>query len=370
MVQRNYTVGSPSGSYYEQKSQSGDDTPYALRVMGIFPVNKYTLTSAGFIRPSVPIYFSNGRLAGSASVSSYNVVVWSSVSWPNESDIINKLGDKWRNTDLNIGMYLSPEGRQSASLLGDTMKRLANSAIHLKRGDFGGFVRNLDHLPSAARKQSARKFNQGDISGAFLSAHLGWEPLIKDSYELANIEAPSETSHLITASKQGSRTFYVSGNTYTAQRLINRSSFKSFVKLGLEISRPPTFSERFGLGNPFGVFYENIPLSFVADYFLPIGSTIAAMNTISQLYGSMGYRKQLQARKTYLELPPGKLNENGTRKSLLPMTLRDYDVTFQRTKFTANFSAPLRSAKVSMPSSLTRLATLSALVHQSIINLR
>lgn len=371
MVQRYSEVGNAAGTYFERKSQSGADTPKALRSRGLWPINPYTMQNEAMTCNKVKLYNRWGGEIGETTSQNYTVVVVGTQQWPNESDVIAKLAEKWRGTDLSLGMYLSPEGRESVQMMYDSMLRLANGARSLKRGDFGGFVRNLNELPRHAKAVSARKFNQGDISGAFLSAHLGWEPLIKDIYEASNLKAPVDDVFEIKASKKGPPIpRWMSGagdNPYPARSL--DSSSNAFVKLQCRVTRPPTFTERFGMGNPFLIAWELVPLSFVADYFLPIGSTIDALGFISSVYGSKGYRKQYRDLKWTLRLKAGQLDWGGYGFSKEAMYRRQMIREFTRSQWSANFSAPLRSAEIKVPSSLMKLGTLSALTHQRLLSL-
>ena len=93
--------------------------------------------------------------------------------------------------------------------------------------------------------------------------------------------------------------------TFTDPALKTRLTSDVFVKLALDVTRPPTFAQRFGLDNPFRIAWELVPLSFVADYFLPIGSVVSAMGTVSALYGQRGFRKQLIKVVREESYPPG-----------------------------------------------------------------
>lgn len=371
MVKRVHVVGDASSLYWERSSQDGDDTPPAYRRPGLWPVNRYALERESMLRNQFDIYNRFGsKIGGPWYMDDFYYASLGQPIWPSEVSVLDKLGEKWRNTDLNIGMYLSPEGRESVSMMVTGLKKFTNAAIALRRGNFGEFSRNLNELPRASRKMSARKFNQGDISGAFLAAHLGWEPLIKDVYTASQgIEDISEKTYRISARKAGN--FKISGTPPVGVE--NQLSHDVYVRLTLDVKRPPTFAQRFGMENPFLIAWELVPLSFVADYFLPIGNVINAMGTISGLWASKGFRNEKASYHLRTQAPPGALVfdiGNG-----YPYSNREWayslrsGVTFNRTTYTPSFQDPFRNLRVTLPSSVMKLGTLSALAHQSVLAL-
>lgn len=373
MTNKFYTIGDPNGSYYEERSQVGVDTPKHLRKTGLWPVNPYVGLKASRTRTRSKMRDANGNVHGSGPwrVDDFIQISNGQPQYPAHADLLIKLREKWSDTDLNIGMYLSPEGRESAQMMGNSLLRIANSARSLKRGDFGGFVRNLNELPRSARKASARKFNQGDISGAFLSAHLGWEPLIKDTYEAASLVRLEEENVRISARKLGSLSSSAigignyPGSTFTSDRKVQ-------LQLTLNMTRKPTFSQRFGLDNPFLIAWELVPLSFVADYFLPIGRVIAGMGAVSVLYGSKGWAKAYYHNRAVVSMPTGtKLMTlwGVPYYSVNEMRFIDNVSRFERSLYTPQFSDPLRGLRVTLPDGIWKLSTLASLAHQRILSL-
>nr|APG77172.1 hypothetical protein [Shahe levi-like virus 3] len=373
MTNKFYQVGDANGSYYEERSQIGTDTPKHLRKKGLWPVNPYVGTRAYRLRTYSKIQdpWGNTHSSGPWRVDDFVQLSNGQPQYPAFADLLIKLREKWSDTDLNLGMYLSPEGRDSLQMMGNSMLRLANSARSLKRGDFGGFVRNLNDLPRSDRKVSARKFNQGDISGAFLAAHLGWEPLIKDTYEASQLVNLEEESVRVSARKLGSLGSTAIGiDNYPGATLTTDNKVQ--LQLTLNMTRKPTFSQRFGLDNPFLIAWELVPLSFVADYFLPIGRVIAGMGAVSALYGSRGWQKAYSRRLGTITMPKGTavMNLWGVPYALKnDIKFVDSFSRFERSVYSPSFSDPLRGLKVTLPDGVWKLSTLAALTHQRIISL-
>lgn len=373
MVVRNTSIGSPNGPYWERKSQNGSDTPFHLRKSGLWPVNPYVMEQESQIQNDTLVVDINGNpLNGTRyGTKSFVQLANGQPQYPAYADVLVKLREKWSGTDLNLGMYFSPEGRESVQMMTTLMLKMANGARSLKSGDFGGFIRNLNELPRSARKASARAFNQGDLSGSFLAAHLGWEPIIKDIYEASGLVDPKEVSHRISARKLGSLESYASniasypGTTFTSDKKVQ-------LQLTLDMTRRPTFSQRFGLDNPFLIAWELVPLSFVADYFLPIGRVIAGMGAVSALYGAKGWSKTYMHNRAKISMPKGTKafvawwNQYYLRDDI---HLVYNNRKFSRAVYTPSFSDPLKNLRVTLPGSVMKLSTMGALLHQRLLSL-
>lgn len=207
MTTRYHAVGDPAGPYYEMRSQNGGNTPYEMRRRGEWLNNSYAMERMSIINPRVSSKFEtkDGRSRTSSPLGNACVGSWGtrSSSWSSPQSmslLISKLASKWRDGPISIGMYLSPEGKESVMMVGSALEKLTKSAIALKKGNFGGFLKELRPIPTQSKKQSYKKFTQGDLSGSFLAAHLGWEPLIKDAYSAATFEPNSLRSESISKS--------------------------------------------------------------------------------------------------------------------------------------------------------------------------
>lgn len=371
-----YTIGgfgASANTYGERLTRDRRFTPAAMRRIGIWAELPYTRSTESFINPRVrSVKVSNGLSPVNTFAATHGPLLslYNASSPPNEADVISKLAERWRGTDLNIGLYLSPEGRESASMVVDGLKRLTNAALHLKRGDFGGFVRNLNHLPRRDRRRSARKFNQGDLSGSFLAAHLGWEPIIKDVYSASQGILPKDRPHRISATKAGVPSYYYLTNPKNATNFIHKE--KLTVKIMGDITNAPSLTQALGMDNPFLIAWELVPLSFVADYFLPIGSIIDSMGFISAARFSKLVKKTYHDRWGRFTLPAGFVWNNGGTlyKTTNSVTVYRHRRDYSREPYSLDFSSPLQSMKLTLPTSLTRIATMSALLHQRLLALR
>lgn len=377
-------VGNPGtlSSYYESQTRDKFSTPKPLRDRGILLDLPYSKSQTAIKQTITKVlraglYPAMGWDNQSCRNMGIGVQRLDTPSFPNEADVISKLASKWKNTDLNIGMYLSPEGRESVEMMASSMLKIANSARDLKRGNFGAAVRHLNHMPRSHVKKAHRRFEQGDISGSFLAMHLGWSPLISDVFEASDMEPPVETGIQIKATKLGAKPRYSLAWPASAGRAkpvtYNGVDIRRTTYIG-NVRRPPTFSERFGLGNPFSVAWELVPLSFVADYFVPIGSTIDSMYFISQCRFDGLWRKQYSESKTIVGVPVGGMLVwdmwGQACWNTTEMNLYHHERSFTRKPHVMSFADPLRTINVKLPTSLMRLGTIAALTHQRLLHLK
>lgn len=378
MTIKRHEVGTMGGSYYELLDQNGTNTPLAMRLAGRFTNNPYSVVRTSQINPTVESIFYDDKGNGYAVPPNLRSLRnWFSISAsfgtaPARTELISKLAGAWRDSDVNVGMYLSPEGRESVVMVGDSLERLLHGARALKRGNFGGFLKEIRPLPPSSKRDSYKRFTQGDLSGSFLAAHLGWSPLIADAYNASDIFKDSEyRSNTISAKKgyTGARCNKVSGPPEIILKNLGCFGVSSLVA---KYKREPTASERLGMGNPFQIGWELVPLSFVADYFLPIGATIDSLSFVGSRVTSDVLRKEYTSVIFEVEVPKGALkisNSGRLYKSRQAYTYRLSDRKFSRIIEPLSFGECL-NWNLKLPTSVMKLATLGSLLHQSILDLK
>lgn len=252
-------------------------------------------------------------------------------------------------------------------MMGDMALRVANSARALRRGNIDGFFRNLRSLPRRDRAECVRRYERGDLSGAFLSAHLGWEPVIKDFYAASAIATPRWKSEQVKAKAGWPDTRVWTNN----QKVKFKGEHFGVDTLKARVTKPPTFSQRFGLANPALVAWNLVPLSFVADYFLPIGDTLDAFEFVSNNSVERVTYNSYRELWYEVEIPPRALSvvSNGvTYYNRSSYTYRFSEVNSTRSPHVLTLRDCLRW-NLTIPSSVMRLGTLAALAHQSLIRL-
>lgn len=199
-----------------------------------------------------------------------------------DTTLVNKLLAEWRSTEFNLGVFLA-EGKESAKMVTARLLGLVSAWRALRRLDLGGCLRHLTGQPTRVhRRRASQRLGAGDVSGAFLELNLGWRPMIQDVYEASN---------LLRFGFQPERNLInvVAGWSIPATSTLSSIYVKYFNWRGGQrwIAKmqhtTPSFPERLGLTNPAQVAWELVPLSFVVDWFIPIGDTLEAIHGIRVL---------------------------------------------------------------------------------------
>lgn len=285
-------------------------------------------------------------------------------SYPSTVSTLSKLVDKWKNSDVNIGVSLG-EGKESLSMIASSLVGIAQSARSIKRGDLGGAIRHLQHpVPRRARRKAAKRLSQGDVSGSWLALNLGWAPMISDIYAMSEyLKDQGGYAKVSSGWDKGVAT------ALTAGKFTKRECKQRYV---CKVRTPPSEYDRLGLTNPAVIAWELVPLSFVADYFLPIGDFVNALTALRIDAPSFLLEKRLEVRVTHPGPVKGK--QFGSCPGNIAIATQPGQIysfrMYSRTKTTVVQQLVAASISVDVPSSLKRLSNLAALAHQSILNLR
>lgn len=228
--------------------------------------------------------------------------------------LVNKLGDQLsgsKDSDFNMAVVLG-EHRQTLRLLGDSAIRIAKSLHHLRRGDIAGSARSL--LEGSSRRpikrhdwrtlgvdaQTALKPTAETVSSLWLELQYGWKPLIEDAKGACEMVAhllssPAQRTYRAAVYREERRTTSLNlgfGKTITGDSL-------KYHRRGIiaKIREAPSVYAQLGLLDPELVIWELMPWSFVADWFIPIGSWMQARALSGRLKGTfvtsdkqVGYR--------------------------------------------------------------------------------
>lgn len=290
-------------------------------------------------------------------------------------DLYSRLVQKARNSDFSLPVTLI-EGRKTVNMVASRARSLANCIFNLRRGNLVGALRALSIEPSIPQ---VRRFNRSygvtphrTAANTWLEVQYGWKPMLNDVKNAAEALAEAnlrngeqETFSTRSSIKVERRIF----ESYTAQA---GQGFQNDILTTVNMSRRGVWRFKrkaadlpglFGLVNPFEVVWEIIPFSFVADWFLPIGNYLSALDApmrFDHVGGSTGYRESLTSQNT----PVIGTYLDGT--ILRPSSGGNYTVqrvTVSRTKLT---SAPMPSvldmtfeAKVNATRAVSAIALLS-----------
>lgn len=218
----------------------------------------------------------------------------STASWTSSDQyrLIANLREKVVGTSFNAAVMLG-ESSKTLNMIGDTAIKLAKSLIRLRKGDFAGAIAATADPRSRrySKKYSNRVGATGvGVSNKYLEVTYGWTPLLMDIKNGA--ESLSHKFNVPFKQRYRSRLF--SSNS-------TRDGWNSFLSGGnlfktpghstwsrqviAEISDDPSFIGTVKLLDPLEFVWELIPLSFVADWILPVGSYLEARSASQLLTG-------------------------------------------------------------------------------------
>lgn len=294
------TSGSPNmasppnpGTTYQHRVWSGGDGKYesydyALRAKW----NSYSVVRRSARTDGLIVYRCPGTEFYPSHTLSYALEntgfsgIWSAMAtyFPKISDSQNinrlsKLLGKIRGHEFNLAVSAS-QAHQFTGMVVGNLSKLGRSIMALKRGDFATAARQLGATPRPTRLKA------NDIGGRWLELQYGWLPTISDTYEAAKAfeaisSGPKRTRFSAEEKEEGNLTFtnlgaasdaYVSNIKYG-----RRYTFEMYEELG--------FERQLGLLDPLSVLWENVPYSFVVDWFIPIGDYLSVLNQIPSLNG-------------------------------------------------------------------------------------
>lgn len=192
-----------------------------------------------------------------------------------------------RDHDFNLGTFLG-EGRESIKMIADTAYKLASAARSLRKGNVAAAAKHLG-VPLKKGSSGRRSLSLGDseqaLSNAWLELQYGWKPLLKDTQSAAEAMAnllnkPMKRRFSSSGSARNSGTTLGGGLFLTKSESVTRKRYT----VVLREDYSPIAS--LGLLDPEVVTWELVPFSFVADWFLPIGTFLETRAHIGRFQGT------------------------------------------------------------------------------------
>lgn len=252
-------------------------------------------------------------------------------------------------------------------MVAEKLLGLTQAARALRRGNLGGAVQHFTHpVPRKHRKRAAKRLSQGDVSGSWLALNLGWSPMIQDIY--AGLEyAGTEGGYGIIRTPWVKGVITCNSAGGNASLIKKRLDYRS--RLVCEVRTPPVWYDRLGLTNPALVAWELVPFSFVVDYFLPIGDSIEALTAFRIDKGRIMRQDRMKVTARNPSLPKGSMISPGMWAFDAKVETRHSYRYYKRTLTSVLDQMSFKRASVSIPSSLKRIANMSALLHQQLLGM-
>lgn len=193
---------------------------------------------------------------------------------------LNGLASDIKGFDFNA-LVAYGERAQTIDLVLSSVKSLVSCVKHAKRGDITGALRAVGYSGIIPKKH---RFNHEDVASRFLEIQYGWKPLLADVY------GSMDAYHKLT---QGPRIKTFKSNSASNQVVAlshpkgnTQQALNSRVVYYAKLSEPPSTARQLGLLNPVNLAWELLPFSFVADWFIPVGSYLDSTGFFLGLEGS------------------------------------------------------------------------------------
>lgn len=273
----------------------------------------------------------------------------------NTSAAVVACRNKFKRYDLDLGVAYG-ERKATSRALGDTAKRLALSAMELKRGHYRNAARYLGILHDVKKPRGSNWTNH------WLQYQYGWKPLLSDVYGAVD-----------ALSKREQRDWRVTAKAYRQNEDVFQKNVSNwagsaarhqgvFVRIDALPSNDLTMSlSSLGVLNPLNVAWELVPYSFVVDWFLPIGKWLDSLDAL------LGYTNIYQSVTTYTKTVYNGRGKNWTEGGVWKHTV-DWDEwgEFLAITRTASAGAPLPAfPRIKDPRSLTHMANGLSLLAQA-----
>lgn len=224
----------------------------------------------------------------------------SDLNWSSDDDyrMLAKLQERLVGSTWNAGVTVG-EAKEAIGLIGSVASRMYKTFRCLKRGDIAGAVYEVKNETA----RSGLNLKASDPGSAYLTYIWGVKPLLKDVYDAAQFlgytsSAPRRTTvrnirhaggvpyRFITKQVWG---FTPSSNVCVDLLIYESKRIKCVVSevdiLGMA-----------GLKDPASVAWEMLPWSQIADWFLPIGTYLSAMNFLRNVQGEFVTSYRVESR--------------------------------------------------------------------------
>lgn len=179
-----------------------------------------------------------------------------------------------KNVKANYALIVA-EGNKSINMIANAARRLSIAMLSLKRGKFRTAAEQLGVT-------SRGSYTKG-LANSWLELQYGWKPLLSDIYQGYQDFHHGFEPHLsgkgvaLIKPEVSFKSFNIATQTTTTISGKRVSGWK--VRLDFTADNEAlAFSRQLGLTNPLSIAWELIPFSFVADWFIPVGDLIDALD--------------------------------------------------------------------------------------------
>jgi len=274
-MNRTQVIGTLSNSpYYYALNQTGGDGKFEILPSGIrVKWNNYHKTVyEEFLTPTTGFGFWS-MYGDGVPLNAYS----SSRGVALDSKLVSRIKDH----DFNLAVAVG-EGSQTVKLVTSTLSTFYRAMRDLKRGNNVSAIRrfawNSGH-------RAPTKLTGRTIAQRWLELQYGWKPLLSDCYESARAfeklsNQPRTMTLRVSNFTEAQKNISQAPSNY--ELMLKYHASKSII---YEMSENISVQRSLGLSDPLSLVWELLPFSFVADWFIPIGTYLENLNTIPNLKG-------------------------------------------------------------------------------------
>jgi hypothetical protein len=191
--------------------------------------------------------------------------------------------------NAQVGLIVG-EAKDSLGLITKRARQLLSFWTKARKGNFAGALTELGiRDPEKFRRKYPKQSRQGrdalvDVSSFALEMKFGWEPLLSDIYQAVGTLEKQYPPEKIKAGASGSTSVH---DTYSGPPTwfddLGNSSISYQLYCKVLVNNPNEYlAKSLGLVNPVSIAWQLYPMSFVVDWFLPIGRFL---DSFTDLYG-------------------------------------------------------------------------------------
>lgn len=218
--------------------------------------------------------------------------------WTADDDtkLVDKIHDRIAGNNFHAGVALA-EVDKTFSMIGDHARRISRSLKLISSGNVLGAINSLRSYSPSSRKaidnlRSSKK-QARSASGSYLEYTYGVQPLLQDVSEGAaflGFQAGNPATSAVSASRsaQGQDYFLIRHPWYS----LGSNGSYVYVTYKLRISKrikcrlfEVDTVKLLGLTDISSIAWERLPYSFVADWFVPIGTFLRQLNLARSIQG-------------------------------------------------------------------------------------
>lgn len=258
--------------------------------------------------------------------------------------LVNKLREKMQGSSFNAGVLLA-ESNEALRLVADTAIRVAKSIHHITRGDLAGSARAIFEGTSRApiRPYSQMRPFKPTVdrsSSLWLEMRYGWQPLLSEASDAATfvshqLHAPARRKYKASLRHEYRKTRttpawpvgpWADPVTGQSRQIVTRW-------LTAVIAEKPHSLGLMDHLDPAVIAWERLPLSFVADWFIPIGGWLQARAAVNSLQCEYHVRATKEECEAFAPVSPSIVSRSATANF--------HSVVFQREVIQGAIKVPM-----------------------------